>query len=711
VARRRAGAQTARALLEQTAAEVASLPGPALRAIGPVLFQAERELAQDLAKWLRTVENGAARFGAQQYRVALVQIRQALRTAKGLNPALFDVLNSAGAEAGSLALGHLARQAEQFSMLFEGSLRPMPIRPAAVLAEGRKALIPRFRASAQRYGEYVTKDIQRELAVGVARGETFDQLTRRLMRHGGPKGMVTVRGIEGDRGAVSEHIAEGLFRRYRSRAETVVRTEVVQAYNVVAHDALAEAHAEDPGYLKRWDAALDWRLCPLCRSLDGAVAPVDGLFPGGYKHAPAHPRCRCALTPWHEEWGTSVRSAPPEPVIKKESEAEKKGVAHEAEVKRRLGEQDAARRAREAELERRRDEEKRRLEAEARERAAKEAAARALAMRGPSAEAHLQAAGSSAAEQQVARDREARLLEMQAHPPDIDRLAAAIGSATSKQNQAIIREELDRIVAHEGARRSAVGFYDAGSKEIAVDPRLPQHASAAHYWNGHIGVNPTTFPRALEFLEGSMRDPEFYRREMTELQSIAKMRAEVAALRAKAPRTLTMQEIRRGNEIEATITRLKKSELEMRSMNDLVHETYHGHSPITPQVYKSGSVGMVAEEVSTELAARATMERRFNIPDPFHFTLATNYEWFINATVEHSARLAGVDAESAYVNLKKASIAVKQDHTLLSGNPEQFAEVFAGKIADTYNLPPQRRAGFIDALKKAFENDIRHRKP
>jgi hypothetical protein len=702
--RRRAGVQTARALLEQTAAEVASLPGPALRAIGPVLFQAERELAQDLAKWLRTVENGAARFGAQQYRVALVQIRQALRTAKGLNPALFDVLNSAGAEAGSLALGHLARQAEQFSMLFEGSLRPMPIRPAAVLAEGRKALIPRFRASAQRYGDHVTRDIQRELAVGVARGETFDQLTRRLMRHGGPKGMVTVRGIEGDRGAVSEHIAEGLFRRYRSRAATVVRTETINAYNVVAHDALAEAHAEDPGYLKRWDAALDWRLCKLCRSLDGQTAKVSGRFAGGYEHPPAHPNCfpagttvltarghvaiesvevgdlvwthrmrwrpvvalsrqhttgglvalewrghvvrttpnhpfatprgwvdaedlgiagaqpyvlegvslvahdspperhehgllgvvlrefapaavpaaavhfdghherrqrhvdvelahgerghraemrerraqgglggriaaalaylghafehlmglrlaahgrvgaghlgqplcwahrriasgivgggvshhavgmedaidgaaaasvalgerdgslarevegnefrlrqvmslrhgkvvrsnpvltrvafvgavynfqvaddesyvaggfvvhncRCALTPWHEEWGTSVRSAPPEPIVKTESEAEKKRAAHEAEVRRRVAEQEEARRAREAELERRREEERRRLEAEARERATKEAAARALAMRGPSAEAHLQAAGRSAAEQAVA---------------------------------------------------------------------------------------------------------------------------------------------------------------------------------------------------------------------------------------------------------------------------------------------------------------------
>lgn len=342
-------AQSARALLEQTAAEVANLPGPALRAIGPVLFQAEKELAQDLAKWLRTVEDGAARFGAQQYRVALVQIRQALRTARGLNPALFSVMNTAGVEAGALALGHLARQAEQFSLLFEHSLRPMPIRPAAVLAEGRKALIPRFRSSAARYGEYVTKDIQRELAVGVARGETFDQLTRRLMRHGGPKGMVTVRGIEGDRGAVSEHIAEGLFKRYRSRAETVVRTETINAYNVVTQDGIEAAHAEDPGFLKRWDAALDWRLCPLCRSLDGKIAKVGERFGSGYEHPPAHPNCRCALTPWHVEWGESVTSVPPAPTVKTDAEAEKERerarAAHAAELEKRLREQEATRAA------------------------------------------------------------------------------------------------------------------------------------------------------------------------------------------------------------------------------------------------------------------------------------------------------------------------------------------------------------------------------
>lgn len=315
MARLRAGVQTARALLEQIAAEVAHLPGPALRAMGPVLFQAERELAQDLAKWLRTVEDGAARFTAQQYRVALVQIRQALRTARGLNPALFNVLNDARVQAGALALGHLAREVEKFSMLFEGSVRPMPIRPAAVLAEGRKALIPRFRASALRYGEYVTKDIERELAVGVARGETFDQLTRRLMRHGGPKGMVTLRGIEGDPGAVSEHIAEGLFRRYRARAATVVRTEVINAYNVTAVDAITEAHAEDPGFMLRWDAAMDWRSCALCREMDGETAPVGGTFPGGVEHPPLHPCCRCATTPWHAEWGESVTSVRESPLV------------------------------------------------------------------------------------------------------------------------------------------------------------------------------------------------------------------------------------------------------------------------------------------------------------------------------------------------------------------------------------------------------------
>ena len=141
-------------------------------------------------------------------------------------------------------------------------------------------------------------------------GETFDQLTTRLVKLGGPKGLVALRGSLGDPGVVAEHIGEGLFKRYRFWAERVVRTECAEAYSVHALNSLVEANEEDPGYEKRWDAALVRdRTCPVCKGLDGTAVALDAEFPGGYKHPPAHPLCLCTLTPWRPEWGG--KAAPP----------------------------------------------------------------------------------------------------------------------------------------------------------------------------------------------------------------------------------------------------------------------------------------------------------------------------------------------------------------------------------------------------------------
>lgn len=355
-------------LLGQISAEVSALPGPAMRAMAPILHQAEAELSRDLAKWLRTVENGEARFGAQQLRVALVQIRGAMRQMRGLNPALFDVLVQANGPAGSLALGHLARQAERFSMLFEGSLRPLPIQPAAVLARGDRLLIRRFRASSARYGEWAATEIQRQLAVGVVRGETFDQMIKRIQRLS-PTAR-SVAGMVKGPGQTADDLARVLGERIRNRAELIVRTEVINAYNAHAYDGIAAAAEEDEGYRMRWDAAADSRLCPWCRSLDGKVAKVDEEFERGVEHPPLHPRCRCALTPWHVEWGESPALGAPVRHGQGPTEEELAAAA--------AAEQERVRAAQQAEMERR-------LREIAARKAAEEAAARTPAQRGESA--------------------------------------------------------------------------------------------------------------------------------------------------------------------------------------------------------------------------------------------------------------------------------------------------------------------------------------
>lgn len=290
------------ALLETIGHEVAALPRATIKALEPVLDDARRELEHDLRKWLRLVPDGAERFTAQHYRAALAQIKSALRKIDGMEPRVSGILGAGGRRAGALAIGHLEAELATFGKIFQHTIRPTSFNAAAVLARNDRWLVPRFRTSAARYVGDVRRDIQRQLALGVIRGETVDQLKARLIRLGGPRGAVAMRGILGHPDAAIEFIGEGLFTRYGYWAERLARTEVINAYNTHAHEGLREWAAEDDGAQKRWDAAVDARVCLVCRALDGTVAEVNGDFPSGYNRPPAHPQCRCAIVAWHREW-------------------------------------------------------------------------------------------------------------------------------------------------------------------------------------------------------------------------------------------------------------------------------------------------------------------------------------------------------------------------------------------------------------------------
>ncbi len=309
--------------LSQIAEEAAEIPLPYLRALTPVLVEAKRELARDLARWLDQAPSGDARFTAQRYRQALVAIESALDViGKRLPVELEGALLAQGDAAAALSVTHLRREILLFSAHFGVAVRPVSFDTAAILAKGRRLLIPRYRTSAARYVDNIRDDIKRQLAIGRARNETFDELTLRLQRHGGPRGVVALRGVVGEPRAVVENIAEGLFRRYWHWAERIVRTEGLNAYNVHHLNGLITANREDPGYTKRWDASIDGRTCKICRDLDGTVLELGDRFDVGREDdarlvPPAHPNCRCALTPWRKEWDPAFRSRDyptPEPV-------------------------------------------------------------------------------------------------------------------------------------------------------------------------------------------------------------------------------------------------------------------------------------------------------------------------------------------------------------------------------------------------------------
>lgn len=286
-------------LLDQVAAEVAHLPDGHVRSLLPVLAEAERELKRDLEAWLRKSPANDASFTAQHYRQALLQLQGSMAAIKRLEPAMYRALVDGAGHAGELAGKHLREVVEKGQLTYQGSVTPLPIHEAAILAKGDTAIWKRYPSSAKRYAGEVGEDLRRQLAIGVARNMTHSQLVDRLLGLGGKKGLTS---SASEPGQVASKIAQAMSARGRWHAERLVRTELMGAYGAHARNLVEASKAIDPDFTMRWDARADSRLCALCRSLDGQVAGKDGKFPGGYEHTPAHPCCRCACTPWHADW-------------------------------------------------------------------------------------------------------------------------------------------------------------------------------------------------------------------------------------------------------------------------------------------------------------------------------------------------------------------------------------------------------------------------
>lgn len=277
-------------LLHSINEDVARLPEPILRKLSPVLRAAESELEKDLRFWLSKVTDGEERFTAYKLRGALYQMRGAISSMGKVTPELRRGLKS-GAEASlKLSQQHLHEELTQLSSRFSGSLAPIPLAQAAKLID--KTLLDRFAHRSKVWDEAARGRIRLELAKGVLRGETMHQLTTRLAGK-------AVKGALKDAAGAA---AKKMFSPIWTRAEVIVRTEVIYAYNSVKMDQLRELYKEDNDMRSRWDAALDGRTCPACRDLDGKVVQVGEEFPGGILHPPAHPRCRCCCVAWKASW-------------------------------------------------------------------------------------------------------------------------------------------------------------------------------------------------------------------------------------------------------------------------------------------------------------------------------------------------------------------------------------------------------------------------
>lgn len=242
------------------------------------------------------------RFRPSVYKTAL-KAMAAIAVTAGV--ALRDTLHDGAKDSQQLAVDHVVVEIAHFSQVFQQVTDSKEMRDTLsdISASGAGSLVPKFESSAQRYADGVYEDLKERIGQRILEGARVSDIVDELVKDGGPKGLIAVTGIAGDDDATMEWIPEGLFARYRSRAETYVRTELAGVYARQTQDALEQAADVMPSLQKRWCAEAE--ACDDCQEIDGQVVDVDDQFESeagdAWDYPPAHPRCRCRHTPWFED--------------------------------------------------------------------------------------------------------------------------------------------------------------------------------------------------------------------------------------------------------------------------------------------------------------------------------------------------------------------------------------------------------------------------
>lgn len=138
-------------------------------------------------------------------------------------------------------------------------------------------------------GRNTGAQIERSINVGMAQGETTDEIVRRLV------------------GTRANGFRDGVWATTRRNAEAVTRT----ATNHVANHARMQTYEENSEVVKGWRfvATLDARTTLICASNDGRVWKV-----GEGEQPPLHFSCRSTTTPVLKSWkelGINLKGAPP----------------------------------------------------------------------------------------------------------------------------------------------------------------------------------------------------------------------------------------------------------------------------------------------------------------------------------------------------------------------------------------------------------------
>ena len=146
-------------------------------------------------------------------------------------------------------------------------------------------------------GDALSAKFGREMRMGQLRGETVDQLARRV------------------RGTKAMGYADGIMQASRRQAQALVRTSALGVSNAARLDTYADNDEVVKGV--QWLSTLDPRTCPICAALDGKAweypdgdggadynkyQPVEDQHDKQFEPPPIHFNCRCVCIPITYSW-------------------------------------------------------------------------------------------------------------------------------------------------------------------------------------------------------------------------------------------------------------------------------------------------------------------------------------------------------------------------------------------------------------------------
>lgn len=281
--------------IAQNRAAIKMITVPDLVQLKPVLEQLREKTAASYAQLLKNSE--MQKFTTTQYASMMVQLDDALKLTQGkLITAANSDLSTESKEAMKLSIEKMRAMVEAQQKKFKGVVTSLNLPVASVVASADKSLMMRHANSAKRYGGRVGTLIRNDIAIGVIRGETPDQIAKRILG----SDYNVVKGKSATKQA--DAIGDKLLLRNEADARRLVTTEIAHAYATAQEIELAEMEKDDPGWQKEWDAKNDMKTCINCRSLNGKRTRPGGNFPGGVHNPPLHPHCRCTTRPVRREW-------------------------------------------------------------------------------------------------------------------------------------------------------------------------------------------------------------------------------------------------------------------------------------------------------------------------------------------------------------------------------------------------------------------------